>query len=214
MLNLTNKDCESMITKSNKRLEGLRSELLLTQSEIRRLNLKQDDIKKSIKNEEKKSIATQEAVILNKSITRKVSTARNVLLSKINRLRREDITIGEMNRLREEVEKLKKEIQQNCNHPFVFHKEGYQGSYPHDHEDGYPSERYCVVCGLEEKAIDFVQNGRVDMVGTVFKMLKTSDDRVVHREPYRPHPKCLSKMEVWVHLAVALKPFEEAVAST
>lgn len=212
MLNLTNRECVAIIAKSNTRAIELASESLCVLGQIALLKKKQNEMEESIKTEQGKIVAAQEALILNKGIPKKVSRMRNSLLVKKNRVKREDITIAEQRRLDEEIEKLEEEIKHICNHPFVFHKEGYSGSSSDDYEDGYPSERYCVVCGLEERAKDFCQNGRVDMVGSVFETLKSSEDRVVQDEPFRQFPKKFSRDEIWVPLGAVLMLFEKDVA--
>ena len=212
MLNLTDRECTAIIAKSNTSATKLASESLRVLGQIALLKNRHDELVENIKIEKRKAVAAQEALILNKGVPKKVSGMRNSLLAKMDRVKREDITIAEQRRLDEEIEKLEEEIKAICNHPFVFHKEGYSGSSSDDYEGGYPSERYCVVCGLEERATDFRQNGRVDMVGSVFETFKSSEGRMVHKEPYRHHPQCLSKMDIWVPLGAALRPFEEDVA--
>lgn len=212
MINLSEKELSRMTIESNEKVARLKSELLTTGSKIRTLHQERETKEGDLKKEEKKIEAIREAVILNGRVPRKVSAIRDRLLKVMSQAKRRDITIIKREALEVQQEELQKELQQKCSHPFVFHKEGYSGSHSNDYEDGYPSERHCVVCGLGEKAKDFAQNGRVDNVGRIFEVLKESEGRVVHSEPYRQFPNTFSRMENWVPLGVALKPFEEEVA--
>ncbi len=212
MLNLTAKELTKMLTESGDEADGLVSELSVIRLKINQLHGKMAEGERALGRERNKTEAIKEALVIIKGIPRKVSEVRKRFISNINKLKREDITISEQKSLQTETEELKKELRKNCSHPFVFHREGYSGTQSDDFEDGYPSERYCVVCGLGERAKDFCQNGRVDEVGRVFDVLKSSEDRVIHREPYRQHPEHFSRHEILVPLAVIMRLFEEEVA--
>ncbi len=211
MLYLTAKDLERMLAESDKKIAGLKLDLSNVQSEISELSTKSGRLIRGIKIQESKSEAIKEARIIIAGVPKKISVMRRRLLVKIERSKREDITINEQRNLVIEAGILTREIKKICTHPFVFHKDGYSGSPSQDYENGYPSERYCVVCGFEEKAKDFAQNGRVDMVGTLFDTLKETATRIVNNEPFRPHPECLGHVNIWVPLGAAIKPFEESV---
>lgn len=214
VLNLSEKELSEMATKSDNKTKELKRRMSEISTDIGQLSRERDTVEEGLKREEKRVVAIREAVILNEGIPRKVSVVRDTLLKIINRSTRDDITIGRKIMLDKQIKDLKEEIKAVCNHPFVFHREGCFGTRSFDYEDGYPSERYCVVCGLEERAKDFRQKQtiRVGNVGSVFEVLNNSEDRVVHGEPYRPYPNNFSKLEIWVPLGVALKPFEESVA--
>lgn len=211
MLNLTAKELSEMTNTSNGKIDELGSALLAGWIEIRRLIQERETMERDLKKEQAKIEAIREATVLNEGIPRRVSVVRDALLKVMSQVKSKNITITKLEILETTKEELKEELQQKCNHPFVFHKEGYSGSSSDDFEDGYPSERYCVVCGLEERAKDFCENG-IDNTGSVFETLKSLEDRVIHREPYRPHPNPFSRKDIWVTLGAALKPFEEEVA--
>lgn len=201
-----------MATKSDNKTKKLKRRMSEISTDIGQLSRERDTLEEGLKREEKRVVAIREATVLNGGVPRKVSIVRDTLLKVMCQVKSKNITIAKLERLEVQEKDLQKELQQKCNHPFVFHREGYQGRSSNDYDDGYPSERYCVVCGLEERAKDFRRNGSVNMVGTVFEILKSSDGRVIHSEPYRQFPKRFSKMEIWVPLGVALKLFEEEVA--
>ena len=214
MLNVSVTELHEMSTRSDARVSELKSKIHNFDLEIEQLTKERGGFYKMLSGEEKKIVAIREALILNKGIPNDVCQLRKKLLLKMHKVRSEDITIAQQKCLHSEIVQLTAELQKKCPHSFVFHKVGYIGSPSEDYENGYPSERYCVVCGLEEKAIDYLQNGILNKIGSIFETLKDAEDRIVHREPYSPHPQCLSKINIWTPLVVILKPFEDSVART
>lgn len=150
MLNLTAKELEKMLVESKQQAERLGMVLDSMQRDIVRLHKDRDMTEEGIKKWTRKAEAIQEALVITQGVSGVVSKLRKRFISNINRLKREDITISEQKSLQIETEELKRELRKNCSHPFVFHREGYSGTQSDDFEDGYPSERYCVVCGLGE----------------------------------------------------------------
>ena len=213
MLNISVKEFEVMLAQSDVKIKNLKSKFSVVQRAIGRLNLKKIKAEEQISDLVEKSEAIRKALILVKGVPSNISKKRGSLLYRILKERETD-SISKKSKLRTEITILKGELQRTCPHPFVFHKDGFIGTPSKEYENGYPSERYCLVCSLEEKAKDFRQNGRVDMVGTVFETLKDSESRVICREPYRPHPQCLSKMDIWMPLGAALRPMEEMIVKT
>ena len=197
---------------AEKKTADLISELSSVQLRIDQLIKRRDVVDGLLKTEERKSEAIKEARIINKGVPKKVSHVRSILLKKMEQSKKESITIAKKKELDADIERLKKEIGEICSHPLVFYKDGYGGSLSRDYENGYPAKRYCVVCGLSEEAKDFRQNGRADLLGSVFETMKDSEERIVHREPY--HPENLSRVNIWIPLGAVLKPFEESVTRT
>lgn len=213
MLNLTKKELLKMDEELGWKCGKLCSVLVVLDKKMGQLNREKETVGIDLNKQRARLEAVREALILVRGISRRVSVVRDTLLKTMSQLKRTNITIDKLEKLEVKEAELQEELRQKCNHPFVFHKEGYSGTSFNEHEDGYPSERYCVVCGSEEKAKDFCENGRVDNVGTVFETLKSSEARVVHPEPYRQFPNTFSKNEIWVPLGAALKIFEEKVAT-
>jgi hypothetical protein len=212
MLNLTTEYLDKILFESSKKIDSLKSELPAVQFEIGRLQRRNEGLRKDIQIEERKLEAIKKARTVLKGISGNHANLRKRLLKMIARSKNDNITIANKRKLETEVEDLKAQLKKECNHPFVYHKNGYQGSPSQDYENGYPSERYCIVCGLKERATDFAQNGLVDNVGSVFNTLKESEERIVEDEPFRPHPECLGHIDIWIPLGAVMRPFEVIVA--
>ena len=215
MLNITREELDKMFADSAQKLEGLRNELYTIQLEINQLGTRQNETNKKIKDEEKRLEAIREAQVLNDPIPEKVSGVRKRLLTKIERSKREEITIAEKKKMDAEIPELKMELQKECTHPFVFHRDGYEGSPSQDFENSYPGHRYCIVCGFHEDSYDSRETGALGLQREyLFKLLTTNDNRIIKREPYRPYPESQRCIDIWMPLGAAIKPFEESIART
>lgn len=155
--------------------------------------------------------AVRRGMLLTQVLPKKLTDLRETIIQRVSEVKSQDITVGMKAKLELNIPVITLVLQEMCPHPFVFHKGGYQGSPSNDYDDGYPTERYCVVCGFVEKASDFRRNGLSDRLGSVFNTLKDDDNRIIQHEPYRPHPQCLGRVDIWQPLGAALHPFEEWV---
>ena len=210
MLNLTAKEIQGKLVESSDLTAGFQLDLTSVKSKIEKFQLEQRVIENLINSFQLKSVALKRAMVLIKGVPPRISKKRGSLLYRILREQKTD-SVSKKSKLRAEIATLKRELQKICPHPFVFCKEGYIGSRSNDYDDGYPSERYCVVCGFEERAVDFRQNGNLERVGMFFNILDDSESRIVQDEPYRQFPEHFSREEIWVPLGAMLHAFEERV---
>jgi len=82
-------------------------------------------------------------------------------------------------------------LKEVCQHPFVFRKRNQW-------------QRYCVVCGFEEKAS---YRDPTFTIPTDFKILKDTDERIIQLEPPQPW----NTDSIWVPLGAVLHHFEKRV---
>ena len=208
VINLTTQDLDKMAVKSNKKIGALGTDLVDIKIEIGKLQGKKVQMERDLKSEQDKLGATREAQVINSGVPKEILRLRIKLLVDIERSRSDKITIATKERLDREIYTAKKELGLVCKHPFVFHKNGYEGSPSQDYENGRPSIRYCVICNFEERAKNLKQDA-YRCVANDFEILGDVENRMVLSEPYRQYPESLSKIDIWVHIAVALKPFED-----
>lgn len=211
MLNLTAAEITDRLAKSNEKIKTLKIGFEIVEADIAKGHIRKANLIKKQEQEEKKIKAAEKALILVWGIPAKVSQIRNQLLRKMERAGREDITVAENKNLRTEIENLKTELQKVCSHPFVYDEPGYEGSPSHEYENRHPGVRYCVVCGFLEETYKSRKVGDLGLQREyLFKNLTPDDKRIIQNQPWTSEGR--KRVNVWVPLGAALKPFEESVA--
>lgn len=211
MLNFSVQKFEEMLSESNKEIEGLKLELTVLNLSIRQLSQKRDNKEKDIETQEKKSEAIRKALILVHGVPSKVSKMRDQLLRKMWRVGRKDIMVAESENLKVEIESLKLELQKVCSHPFVYDEPGYEGSPSCDYENRNPGVRYCVVCGFSERTHKSRETGAFGLQREyLFEILVFDSKRIIQDQPWTSEGR--KRIDIWIPLGVALKPFEDSVA--
>ena len=184
------------INKHFKELKVLKNRALKAN---RKVAAKEDEIKTAERNKVQFKVLVTAIQLLRDRRYSSICTLRGSILSNMNLLKSDDITRRQETEIRARLGNSHEGIQKAClGHPFVIHRQGYAGSLSRDHEDKYPDERTCALCGFVEKGI----SGQYEGSSETFKQLVEKDDRVVVPEPYVPHPQTYS---IW-------KPLEQVLA--
>lgn len=211
MFNKTAQEFQAMLDELNQNLNIQEIALNTCRRMVTTVVEAEKEAEKEIARIQNKIEAARRGVLLTQSLPKDVIDFRKTIIQRISEVKSQDITVGMKAKLELNIPVITLALQGMCSHPFVFHKAGYQGSPSNDYDDGYPTERYCVVCGFVEKASDFRRNGMSDRLGSVFNTLKDDDNRIIQHEPYRPHPQCLGRVDIWQPLGAVLHPFEKWV---
>lgn len=138
MLSITGEQLREMIIKSDGVVNSLKLEIHNRRLEIGELNKKQAATEAKLDKELKRLRGMDKAQILNKDIPENVAQLREELIKKMEQVKRKDITIAKAEKLRVEIEELKSALQKSCSHPFVYNKQGFEGSASYDFEDKDP----------------------------------------------------------------------------
>jgi len=207
MLNISARECREQLRAAIRTDSESQSKLETISQELSSLNNEREDTKRIVAKNRRKIDALRSALVLIRPIPVRLAQLRSNLLAKMEKVGSEAITIATYKKLLEEIEQLKKNLKNRCPHPFIFERQGYEGSASHDFKDARPGVRHCVVCKFEEQTYDIEP---VDLVALsrryIYKTLINTDTRVIEREPLDHDGN------IWRPLGAVLHPFEVLVA--
>lgn len=92
----------------------------------------------------------REALIIRADIPDEVQGMRNLIFSKLEKLKSEDITVAMKKLLEQEVRGHSQKLMELCGHHLVLDYAGYEGSRFVDYENGYYGRRVCAICAFFE----------------------------------------------------------------
>lgn len=111
-------------------------------------------------------------------LSNKLLTARHALITKLQLLSSDQITVAKQLELRSEVKADLSALQALCPHPFVFSYDGYEGSQHNDFDDQRYGNHLCTLCNFGESS----QSTKED----VYRVLVRDNTRLIRRDLRKP----------------------------
>jgi hypothetical protein len=148
---------EQIMTVTNSAVEANQIKLKANEEEQRRLRTEAGGLESRIQGGQIKMNMIREALLISKGIPEALAKARQQIIDKMKRVKRDDILVKTRTKLEQEIREEKEAIKKICDHRFVIGYHSYHGTQSSDYEDSHPGKRLCVVCGFHEYSTS--QNG-------------------------------------------------------